>query len=250
MLKRIFSIAISFQIALILSCATNNHSTTGFHSTSENMSVKTQNYKQATNDLKKKPLNAVSIDAFTRDTQARARISGDNHLAMVWWIPNEFWESVLIRNDSLSDANTKMMLDVMAGISILGVVQAVINELGAFTFYSKKAILKNMIISFSDQKETLIRISPIQSIDSNLEIVLGAIKPILEAAMDNLGRNFHFYVLNDKINSSHRLIDPYKKGLIKIQLMKNNNDDLINAEIELPLNCLLMKRQKAQLLDA
>jgi hypothetical protein len=60
--------------------------------------------------------------------------------------------------------------------------------------------------------------------------------------MGNLGKNFHFYVLSDKRNSSHRLIDPYKKGLIEIQLMKNK-DDLINAEIELPLNCLYVPRK-------
>ena len=242
MLKRIFSIAASFQIAFILSCATNNTSTTAPHSTLENMNVETQNDKLATIQLKKKPLSAVSIEAFTKDTQARARISGDNHLAMVWWIPNEFWESVLIRNDSLSDANKKMMLDVMAGISILGVVQADVTELGAFTFFSKESILKHMTISFYDPKETLTRITPIQSIDSNLQIVLGAFKPILEAAMGNLGKNLHFYVLNDKIDSFHRLMDPYEKGLIKIQLMKNENVP-ISAEIELPLNCLYVPRK-------
>ena len=52
----------------------------------------------------KKPLKAVDTDTFTSDTQVTPKGTGDNHVALAWWIPKEFWDSILSRD--LSDATS------------------------------------------------------------------------------------------------------------------------------------------------
>jgi hypothetical protein len=187
-------------------------------------------------------LKDVDIDAFTSDTQVTPKGAGDSHIAIVWWIPNEFWESILSRDTTTSTSNKKAMLDAMSGISLLAVVQADISTFGAFKFYSKEEIEKNIVLSFSDTGDKKQRLSTLQAIDPDLEVVLGVFKPILGAAMGNLGNNMHFYVLNDRSTSSLRVLDPYRKGQINIQLAKKDNG-LMDASIELPINALFVPRK-------
>lgn len=190
----------------------------------------------------RKPLKDVDTDAFTNDTQITLRGAGDNHMAFAWWIPNEFWQTLFSRDASISEADKKAVLQALSGISLLAIVQADITELGAFKFYSKEAIEKNMVLSFSNADGKKQRLSPAQKIDPNLEVVLGTFKPILGAAMGNFGNNLHFYVLNDTSQSSHRLLDPYQDGVINIQLERGDGV-LMDASIETPINALFVPRK-------
>lgn len=190
----------------------------------------------------KKPIESVDTDAFAEDTQVTPKGAGDNHLALAWWVPNEFWESILSRDHTTSASNKKAMLDAMSGVSLLAIIQADITELGAFEFYSKEEVEKNMRLSFSDLEGNEIHLSPMQALDSDLEVILSVFKPILGAAMGNLGNNMHFYVLSDRSKSSDRLIDPYQKGRISIQLAKKDTS-LMDASIDLPVNALFVPRK-------
>lgn len=190
----------------------------------------------------KKPIKKINTDAFTNDTQVMLKGTGDNHMALAWWIPNEFWGSILSRDTTTHETNKKAMLDTMSGVSLLAIAQADISSLGAFSFYSKEEIEKKILIYYTDAGGKKQRLLPMQTINPNLEIVLGAFKPILVAAMGNFGNNVHFYVLNDKSKTSPRLLDPYRKGNLNIQLTKRNGD-LMNADIEMPLNSLFVPRK-------
>jgi len=55
----------------------------------------------------KRPIKDVESDAITDDTQVTAAGAGDNHVALTWWIPNEFWESVLPRDTSTSETSKR-----------------------------------------------------------------------------------------------------------------------------------------------
>lgn len=196
---------------------------------------------QYTNAVERKNLKDVNTDTFSTDTQASPVDSGSDHMVLTWWIPNEFWEAILSKDETIADADKNAMLDALAGVSLLGVVQGDITRLAAFNYYSKEEIEKNIIISFIDEKNKKHKIIPMNLIKPDLEVVLGIFKPILSAAMGNLGSNFHFYVLNDFTGNSSRLIDPYKKGRINIQLLKRNNESLW-SNIELPVNSLFIPR--------
>ena len=231
MLKKIVLVVLSLCLTLVLSCAAQKNAPESF-----------QPEKATIAKIQRKPLVDISINAFAEDTQSQAKGSGDNHLAMAWWIPNEYWLSILNKNKNLNENEKNNMLDIISKVSLLAVVQADVSPVGSFTYYSKESISKKMRISFTNDSGKVETITPMQSISSDLTLVLDIFKPIFEAAMGNLGKNLHFFVLNDRAGAGHRVIDPYKMGLIRIQLMKKNNDAMA-AEIELPLNCLYVPRK-------
>lgn len=192
--------------------------------------------------LQRKPIQEVEKDAFIRDTQVAPSGAGDDHLALVWWVPYEFWQATAARDATTSEADKKAMLDALRPVSVLAVVQGDISPFGALRFYSKDEVERNMVIAVCDAGGKEQRVQPLQTIDPDLQILLGALKPALSAAVGNLGRNMHFFVLSDRVAEGARLFDPYRKGVIKVQLAKRNGKGM-TAEIETPLNPLFVPRK-------
>lgn len=189
----------------------------------------------------KKPVIAIDEDALTNETQVSLKGTGDDHMAFVWWIPNEFWEKVLSSDASINETEKNAMLQAMSGISLLAVVQANISEFGAFEFFSKEQIEKDMKLVYIGADGKKQNVSIVKAIDPTLEVLLGVFKPILGAAMGSMGNSMHFFVLNDKVKSTNRLLDPYEKGKIDIQLKKKEKV-FMNTSIEFPLNSLYVPR--------
>jgi hypothetical protein len=188
------------------------------------------------------PLKDVITDDLINDTRAVVKGSGDNHVALVLWLPREFWASVMAREAGTSESDKNALLDLMSGISLLIVVQADVSQFGSFSFYSREEIQKNMKLSFSPEEGKNQALSLVQKIDPDLELVLNIFKPILGGAMGNLGDHMHFYVVNDKSKSSPRILDPYNGGQIDIQLQKRDKE-MLSASIELPVNALFVPRK-------
>ncbi|MBM3409399.1 MAG: hypothetical protein FJ184_13590 [Gammaproteobacteria bacterium] len=190
----------------------------------------------------KKPLKDIDSQALTTDTQVTPKGTGDQHTAMAWWIPIEFWESLFSRDATTSAFDKKAMLDALSGVSLLAVVQADMTAVGGFEFYSKEEIEQSMTISYSDADGQQRRLSLLQTIDPDLAVILGVFKPVLGAAMGNLGNNMHFYVLSDRSKSTPRLLDPYRNGQINIRLARRDKV-LMDASIQLPLDALFVPRK-------
>ena len=191
--------------------------------------------------VEKIPNKNIDTNDLTSELQVTPKEMGDDHFAIIWWIPNEFWEASLIQNAAISDTDRKAMMNALTDITLLVVAQADITDLGAFQFYSKEEIQSNMFVSYISNEGREQRLSGIKTLSSDLEVIIGVFKPILGAAMGNFGNNMHFYVFNDKSKTSLRLLDPYQKGKIIFKLTKRNND-LLTAQIEMPLNSLHIPR--------
>ena len=191
----------------------------------------------------KTPLRNVDIDAFTVETQGfMFPEAGDGHLAIAWWIPYEFWDATFSQDETISKTEGDEILDALLGISLLAVIQADITSFAAFEFYSKEEIEKQMLVSFTDITGKRQKISVRQELSPPLELMLAIFQPILGSAMGNMGENFHFFVLNDKSHSSDRLLNPYLKGQLNVQLAKRD-DELMTGYIEMPLNSLFIPRK-------
>jgi len=189
----------------------------------------------------RKLLKDVVIDEMTKDSQATAKGAGDRHLGLAWWVPIEFWSSILERDTTTSAADKQAMLEVMAEVSLLAIVQADISGVGAFNYYTKQQVEDKMSITYTDAEDVKRQMTPIKTISPDLQVVLSVFKPILEAAMGNLGSNFHFYVLNDRTSNAGRIIDPYREGVIDVRLARQDGARL-SLQIETPLNALFVPR--------
>ncbi|OOG22988.1 hypothetical protein B1C78_13105 [Thioalkalivibrio denitrificans] len=189
----------------------------------------------------RKPIEEVDADALASDTQATPAGAGDKHASLTWWIPHEFWQSVLARDPSVSAADKKAILDALEPVSLLAVVQADISPLGAFHFYGKDEVQSTMVVTFDDANSRSQRLSPMQSVGADLAVLLEVLKPLLGAALGNMGANMHFYVFDDRAPGAGRQLDPYEPVRLSIQLRKRNGD-LMTARVELPINALFVPR--------
>jgi hypothetical protein len=191
--------------------------------------------------LQRKDISDVNSDDLLEETQTGPKNAGDDHTSLVWWIPYEFWEGLMKRDASLSDIEKQEMLSAVKGVSILSVVQGDISPLGAFEFYPKEEVEKNMVVSQTHPDGKSEKVPRQENINPNLEVVMAAFKPILATAMGRLGDNMHFFVLNDTLSDGSRRLDPYKGGGVTIMLKDRNGRNLI-SEIPLPLDCLFEAR--------
>ncbi len=189
----------------------------------------------------KRSLSDVSINEITADTQMQPDNSGDKHLTFVWWVPFEYWASVFTRDKNMPENVKNEMLAVLKEYTVLAIVQADVSNLGAFNFYSKKEVLKNLEVSYEQPKSLPLKIIPTENISGDMEIIVSTITPILKAAMGNLGSNLNFFVYSDKRKDNSRLIDPYSDGDLVVKLKKSDGEN-ISVNFKTPLNSLFIPR--------
>jgi len=190
--------------------------------------------------LEKVPMDEIQLNKFIEDTQRQMPATGQNHVALVWWVPLEYWRSVVERDLDISDAQRETIFLSLKNISLLAAVQADLSESGELEFYSKKAIQEDLVVTYKNSVYDNKVMTPVSNLDPNLVNLLNQIAPLLGAAMGNLGNNFHFFVFDD-ISDGKRIMDPYEEGVLSINL-KNNSDFEMNSEIEMPLNSLYFPR--------
>lgn len=187
------------------------------------------------------PLGEVDADALVEDTQITLKGAGDDHTAMAWWVPIEFWKSVLSRDEGTGEAEKREILEVLEGVTLIAGVQADISALGGFNYYTKDEVLGGMMVTHKGPDGKARRLVPVEKIDRDLQMVLNMLKPVLEAAMGELGSNMHFYVFDDG-GEGERLVDPYAGGKISIAMEKRNKE-VISGDIRLPVDALFVPRK-------
>lgn len=192
--------------------------------------------------LEKKSILEVTPEQMIEDTQVIAQGASDNHTSVVWWIPQEFWEATHARETSVSDVDKAALEGALKGVTLLGVVQADVSSASEFKFYSKEDVVKNIFVSYTDAAEKTQRVTVVEDIGPDLQVILDAMKPVLAQALGNMGENFHFFVLKDSNPDGGRLVNPLKSGVLNVKL-EELSGNVINAKINLPLDSLFVPRK-------
>jgi hypothetical protein len=188
--------------------------------------------------IDKKDLSEVDTQAIVKECQV---LKSEIGVHLVWWIPVEFWEASLRQREDLAQKTIEEIVTTLRPYSMLAVVQADISALGAFTFYEKEKIGKNLKITHTgpDGKEK--ELALLKNIPQDLELLYQQLKPVLAGAMGNLGMNFYFFTVADIVGEK-RLLSPYEKGRVAVSL-KNSADVSVGPfVIETPLDALFVPR--------
>lgn len=190
----------------------------------------------------RRPIAEVSVDAFTTDTQFSPPNVGDDHMALCWWIPLEFWMAIDAREESMSKEDKQEMLDSFSGVTIVAVVQADITDSAAFKFYSNAEVLQNLQVSRKGPEGAITKIKVIEEVGEDLQAFLKVFKPILTSAMGKMGENFHFFVFEDGKKNGNRLLDPYLRGELQVKLQKRDGQ-VMKGQIDQQINSLFLPRK-------
>ncbi|MDH5618858.1 MAG: hypothetical protein OEZ11_09465, partial [Gammaproteobacteria bacterium] len=107
-------------------------------------------------------------------------------------------------------------------------------------FFEKGQIMEGLKVEYVRANGDVETISHTLPSDPDLRIMLDQMRPILAQAMGSLGQNFYFFPLPDVDKKGNRMVSPYEKGVLRVQLM--NNDVPSSVELDLPLDSLFVPR--------
>jgi hypothetical protein len=188
--------------------------------------------------IDRKEITDIDLNVLTVEGQVMT--GGASDLALVWWIPAEFWEVSMRQESMVPDEQVNQVMGVLKNYSVLAVVQANVSPFGSFQFFEKEQIMKGMNVECGRPDGSVEAISHTEPSDPDLRIMLDQMRPILAQAMGSLGQNFYFFPLPDVDDDGERLLSPYDKGMIRVKLL--NADAVHTAELELPLDSLFVPR--------
>lgn len=191
--------------------------------------------------LDRKPLDAVNIDALLGETQVMPAENGVAHTTLFWWLPSEYWEAIFSQDDTINEQDAEEIIALLQDVFLLAVVQADISRFGAFEFYPREEILQHLEVHFYSGEGADSALQAVDSIDPDLSLVLGMLKPVLAASIGEMGNNMHFLVLEPEPGESERKADPYGAGRIELRAKRRDGQQL-QANIELPLDSLHVPR--------
>jgi len=191
--------------------------------------------------LDRKPLDEVIVDAMLGETQVMPSENGVAHTTLFWWLPSEYWEAVFSQDDTINARDAEKILALLQNVFLLAVVQADISRFGAFEFYSREEIERNLDVRFQSAEEIETKLETVDSVDPDLSMVLDMLKPVLSASIGEMGNNMHFLVLEHEPGQSGQSVDPYGAGRIELRAKRRDGEQL-QANIELPLDSLHVPR--------
>ena len=188
--------------------------------------------------IDKKKITEVDLNALTVEGQVMT--GGASDIALVWWIPSEFWEVSMRQESMVPEEQVNQVMGVLKNHSVLAVVQANVSPFGSFQFFDKEQIMEGLKVEIVRANGDVETISHTDPSDPDLRIMLDQMRPILAQAMGSLGQNFYFFPLPDLDEKGNRLMSPYEKATLRVGLV--NNAAPSTVELELPLDSLFVPR--------
>ena len=183
----------------------------------------------------------VDIDGLTADTQISAPSGGD-HMNMIWAIPIEFWKAAFAADASMTPTQRAEIIGALEEYVVIGIVQADIGDAGDFDFYTEGEVRKELNMSFTDADGNNRPIIPTDQVGTDAQQLLATLKPMLSAAMGNMGENLHFIVVDDDAGEAGRTWDPYAVGVLHVDL-KTRAGEALNGKMAGPINALFVPRK-------
>ena len=190
----------------------------------------------------RKALKDVDFGQFTRDSQRQ--IGGDRQMTLVWWIPVEFWEASEAKQRGSTEADQgSAMVEALRPYILVGIVKADISELGGFKFAGREAISDGLRVRYESAGKEAIRLVSVEAEDPDLNIVLGALRPVLVNAIGPMGQNMHFYTLTDSIEDGVTPVSPYEPGQMVVELKGEGDSGPDQVVIDTPMDSLFVPRE-------
>ena len=191
--------------------------------------------------LEKKPVEKIDLDQLIEETLLDVSRSKD-HIAFVWYIPNEYWNAVISQNPEMNQIEKVQARLTMNTLSVVAVIQGDVSPVGPVRYYERVYLQETAKFHRVDAEGKKHELFPYKTIAGDVKNLLDSIAPALGASVGALGDNLQFFVFNDLADDGKRSLDPYQPGGLQVDLKRKNNQPL-QAKIEFPLNSLYVPRR-------
>lgn len=168
----------------------------------------------------------VNSDELVGDLQISK--STDDQFQLVWWIPPTFWEVSVGQDPSVSEEEKDILLEMVGQKPIFAVLDADINAFGMFTYPDEDDVRKSIkVIDY--QGNTYLPI-PKEEINSDTDMLLSMMGPMLSNMMGDMGKHFYFFVFPEILDSNTALNEPNTETAFTFYL----NEESFDWKLPLP----------------
>lgn len=174
----------------------------------------------------------VQIDQLLRETQKTS--PSTDTVDLVWWIPPQFWASVLADNADVPDKTRAEIQEIFAQYTVVAAVKGSIGNFGVDKFTSDEEMRAQLRLV--DPQGTSYAPIAADKLDSRLVVMVQILKPLMANVVGQMGTNLNFYAFPAKAQDGKPVADPLGTGKLTIKLGSEE------YAFRLPLGSLLPPR--------
>lgn len=170
----------------------------------------------AQNDNKTKK-HKINVNELVNETQQMSEDA--DKMQLVWWIPVEYWETVLYSDGQVATNEADMIIDMIKPYTMVVVVDGDIGMFGNIDYVEKDEIIKSL--KLTDAKGEDYKPIPEDELNQDTKSLLSIMKPILSNMLGGLGENMHFFLFPGTNKRNKPLIEATQEGHFIVQLSEN-----------------------------
>jgi hypothetical protein len=181
--------------------------------------------------VERRELGAVPVTGLVAETQQTDQ-EGEG-LALVWWVPTEFWQAALQRDTKPEELAE--IREAFADYLLIGVVEGTEKALGVVEFSPRESVLPRLHVSVDG-----VTFEPVAKARKEAQLLLDMMKPVLSSMMGELGALFHLVLLSSEKRKAPSGYDTTK---LRITLDATKGADPRAFEFVGPLDTLHVPRR-------
>jgi hypothetical protein len=181
------------------------------------------------------PPEQVKVNELLAETQKSSPNTAT--LDLVWWIPPQFWSSVMKGRGGGDPKTEKELTELFGKYTVVATVRGTMGTLGPQSFLSEAELRDQIRLVGTDGK----RYSPIDAdkIDTRLNTLIQMMHPMFANMLGQMGNNVHFFAFPASANG-HPISDPLGDGHLVVDIASDQFD------FRLPLGSLLVPQRDPQ----
>jgi len=152
------------------------------------------------------------VTAITKETTKSQ--SDEKKIAIVWWIPTEFWEKVYQNNPRVNPAQSSEIIQTLKEYTLVVIIDGKKGGLAGITYTPADDLRKDLTLTNPDGS-TLAPLAE-DALNPAMKNLIGMMKPLLSNMLGQMGQNYNFFVFPGKDKAGKQLIDAHGNGKLTV----------------------------------
>lgn len=156
----------------------------------------------------------IDLNALISETQKMGEKADE--MTLVWWLPEEYWQTVFAQDPTTTEAQTEEFLGVLRPYTLFAVVEGKIGPFGGVTYKAEEDVRGGTRLI--DQEGTEYVPLGEDEVGADAKNLLSAMKPVLANILGPMGQNVNFFLFPAKGKKGNKLADPTQEGTFSVKL--------------------------------
>ncbi|MCP3904018.1 MAG: hypothetical protein GY715_10325 [Planctomycetes bacterium] len=173
----------------------------------------------------------IDLNELMNETQI---MSGDpNRMAMVWWIPSEFWQASMGEDPTVAQRDIDQIVETLRGYTVVAAVDGTLGPFGGVDYRSETDVRST--IQLRDVHGHTHRPLGDDKVKADARNLLQMMKPAIANILGPMGENLHFFFFPANGETEKPIVQPKQRGNFSVVL---GHEEL---QWRLPLGSILPK---------